>query len=263
MYRFKGIAIGVVLLCVSWTIPAHATIDWTDDFEYGNDAALGAVWAYSCLGNPGVSTARPFSGSKSLRLVYHGTVGSDPGAGGCYIDRPMNAVSDTMFFRIYTFMENFTPDSVGTKMIKFYNTGNYPNFWWEMFYGTPNANVAISSEVPTSFNVLGGAIPQNQWACLEGHIAMNTPGVSNGIIQTWVNGVLVTNRTNLMLRNAVLTSQNGPNSGLSSAQLYVQHGRGVIYYDNFAVSRDARIGCTGSPAGDTQAPGAPSNLRIN
>ena len=78
MRTLKGLVIGVALLCVFWTIPAHATVDWEDGFEYANDAALGAVWPHSCLGNPGVSTLRPFSGSKSLRLVFTGHVGIDP-----------------------------------------------------------------------------------------------------------------------------------------------------------------------------------------
>ena len=245
-------------------ISSHATVDWNDGFEYANDASLGAVWSYSCLGNPGISTARSFSGSKSLRLVYNGHVGVDPGAGGCYIDRNLNAPSDTIYIRIYTYMENFTVDSVGTKMVQVGQAGSYPNFWWQMFYGTPNFNMAVTSLVPTSFNIGGGSIPQNQWVCLEARITMNTPGVANGIIQSWVNGAQQINRTNVLLRNAVLNAQNGPNSRLQFVQLYTQHGRGVIYYDDFAVSRDARIGCSGSPppAGDTTPPVPPVGVFV-
>ena len=261
MHRFNGLVIGIVLLCVCWAMPAHATVDWEDGFEYANDAALGAVWAFSCLGNPGVSTERPHSGSKSLKLVYRGAVGKDPGAGGCFIDRNLNALSDTAYFRVWTYQVNFAVNSVGTKMIQFAMNSSYPNFWWEMFSSTPNLSMAVSSTDPTSFNVFGGSIPQNQWTCLEGRITMNTPGVANGILQSWVNGTQQINRTDLLLRNATLTRQNGPNSRLEFTRLYVQHGVGTIFYDEYAVSRDARIGCTASPSGDRQAPRAPSNLR--
>ena len=244
-------------------ISSHATVDWNDGFEYANDASFAAVWETSCLGNPGISTSRDFTGAKSLRLVYHGTVGVDPGAGGCFVDRYLPALSDTVYIRTYVYLDNFTVDSVGTKMIFVGQSGSYPNFWWQMFGGISNFNLSISSLVPTSFNIGGGPpIPQNQWACLEGRITMNTPGVANGIIQSWVNGVQVTNRTNLLLRNATLTQKNGPNSRLQFVQLYTQHGRGVIYYDDFTVSRGARIGCSGSaPAGDTTAPQSPTGVR--
>ena len=91
-------------------VSSHATVDWNDGFEYANDAALGAVWDYSCLGNPGVSTERPHSGSKSLKLVYRGKVGVDPGAGGCFIDRSLTTASDTAYFRMDQ-QENFQADS--------------------------------------------------------------------------------------------------------------------------------------------------------
>ena len=261
MRTLKGLVIGVALLCVFLAMPAHAVIDLQDGFEYANTAALGAVWDYSCLGNPTVSTLRPFSGSKSLRLVYNGHVGIDPGAGGCFIDRAFGALSDTVYFSVQTYQENFTVDSTVTKMIQFGSATSYPNFWWEMLFGGRNLSLAVTSVTPTSFNIYGGAIPANQWVCLEGRITMNTPGVANGIVQSWVNGVQQINRTNLLLRNAVLTDGNGPNSKMNRVQLYTQHGLGVIYYDDLKVSRDARIGCTGSQASDIQAPLAPSNLR--
>ena len=179
------------------------------------------------------------------------------------MNRYLNALSDTIYMRIYTYMENFTPDSTGTKMVQAGQSGSYPNFWWEMHFGVPNFDMSVTSTVPTSFNIGGGPIPQNQWVCLEGRITMNTPGVANGIIQSWVNGTQQINRTNLLLRNAVLNQKNGPNSRLQFVQLYTQHGRGIIYYDNFAVSRDARIGCSGSaPASDATPPAIPSGILV-
>ncbi len=105
----------------------------------------------------------------------------------------------------------------------------------------------------------------NQWACLEAEVRMNTPGVSNGVVRQWVNNTLGTNSTSLFLRGATDDGQgNGPNSHISAISTYRQHGVGTIYYDDYAASRDARIGCGSAPLPlppvDTQAPTAPTGL---
>lgn len=267
MRTLKGLVNGVVLLCVFWVMPVHATVDWQDGFEYANDAALGTVWTYSCLGNPGVSSLRPFSGSKSLRLVYTGHVGPDPGAGGCFIDRNLNGPSETLYTRIMVYAENFTYDqSVGTKLQHSGEHCCYPSFWWNMPFGSGNLGLSIqgiildNGAIDTVQVNGGGNIPQNQWVCMETRITMSTPGVDNGIVQSWINGVQGINITNQRLRAAMLNQKNNPTAAFRLVRLYTQHGRGVIYYDDFAVSRDARIGCTGFPPGDIQAPRAPSNF---
>jgi len=43
--------------------------------------------------------------------------------------------------------------------------------------------------------------PRGQWVLVEHRIVMNTPGQSNGIIQTWWNGQLALNRTNVRFRD--------------------------------------------------------------
>ena len=265
MRTLKGLVIGVSLLCVFWTMPAHATIDWEDSFEYANSQALYSAWSASCpytSANPAISTDRAFSGSKSVKLTYNGTVGVDPGAGGCFIDRYLNALSDTLYMRVYMWIDPaFQVNYVGTKMINIAHDGHRPNFWWEMLFSQTTLSVVVSSLTPPAFNVYGNAIPRGQWACLEGQFTMNTPGVPNGIIRTWVNGAAQINRTDLLLRNATTIDDSGPTSQIHFVRIYTQHGVGLLYYDDFAVSRNARIGCTGSPAGDIQAPRAPSNLR--
>jgi hypothetical protein len=259
--------IGVVLLSVCWTMPAHATIDWVEGFEYANDAALGAVWSYSCLGNPGVSTLRPRNGTKSLRLVYNGVAGVDPGAGGCFIDRNLAAPGETLYIRYYTYLENFTANSVGTKINFHGNVGFYPSFWWDMtssrLLWVAVQGIILDNGTRNTENVYtSGVIPQNQWACVELRETMSTPGVDNGILQAWINGVQVLNKTNQRMRPATSTGTPpaSPTANFTFVRLYTQHGLGVIYYDDYAVSRDARIGCTASPSGDGQAPRAPSDF---
>lgn len=249
-------------------ISSHATVDWNDGFEYANDTSLGAVWAHSCLGNPGVSTLRPFSGSKSLRLVFNGVAGVDPGAGGCFIDRYLPAKSDTLYTRFYMYMENFTVNSTQTKVTFHGQDSGYPSFWWSMSFGSTSLGVQVqgiilNNGVLSTENVIGGSIPQNQWVCIETRLTMSTPGVDNGIVQAWINGAQTINKTNQRMRSATLNQQNTPTAGFQVVRLYVQHGRGVIYYDEYAVSRDARIGCSGSPApaSDTTPPTPPTGVR--
>ena len=243
-------------------ISSHATVDWSEGFEYADDTSFGAVWPHSCLGNPGVSTLRPFSGSKSLRLVFNGHAGVDPGAGGCFIDRNLNGPSDTLYVRYYMYLENFAVDAaVGTKMTLQGEQCCYPSFWWLLPFGGPTLSVAVQGVIlnngtQDTETLFGGTISQNQWACIETRTTMSAPGVDNGIVQAWINGTQVINKTTQRMRSATLNQGNSPTTQHRFVRLYTQHGRGVIYYDDYAVSRDARIGCSGSstPASYTDLP---------
>ena len=250
-------------------VSSHATVDWNEGFEYANDTSFGAVWSHSCLGNPGISTLRPFSGSKSLRLVFNGVAGVDPGAGGCFVDRYLPARSDTLYTRFYMYMENFTVNQTQTKITNSGQEGLYPSFWWSMNFGSPNLGVNVQgiildNGVQETVNLYGGGIPQNQWACIETRITMSAPGVDNGIVQAWINGAQTLNKTNQRMRAATLNQHNSPTTQFQLVRLYTQSGRGVIYYDNYAVSRDARIGCSGSPppTSDTTPPVPPVGVFV-
>jgi hypothetical protein len=267
MHRFNGLMIGVVLLCVFWVIPAHATIDWEEGFEYAAASNLWAVWDESCQGNPTLSTTRVYSGSKSLKEVFTGVAGKDPGAGGCFMGRNLSVPSETLYARYYMYMENFTVNSTQTKMTYWGQNGKYPSFWWGMNFGTPTLGVNVQGIILDNgtrgtVNVYGAPIPQNQWVCIETRITMSSPGVDNGIIQAWINGNQVINKTNQRMRAATLNQQNDPNAQFRFISLYVQHGVGTIYYDNYAVSRDTKIGCSVSstPSSDSTPPVPPSGV---
>lgn len=260
----KFIVFVSVLLCSS---PAYATIDWEEGFEYANDAAFGAVWEYSCLGNPGISTLRPYGGTKSARQSFTGHVGVNPGAGGCFMTRNLGGRSDTVYTRWYMYMENFTVDYVGTKITRHEDSvPGLPGVWWTLPFGNVNLAAAVEgiildSGAQDTQHVYGGVVPQNQWVCIETFLSMGTPGVDNGITRAWINGVQILDKTNQRMRSATLNQTNGPNTKFGRIKLYTQHGVGVYYIDNYAVSRDARIGCSGTPPPvDTTAPTAPSSL---
>jgi len=238
---------------------SHAAVDWNEGFEYADNTALKATWSSSCTSAQHasvmeISTARRFSGSKSLKLTY---IGANP-ALTCFIDRYF-PVTETLYTRVYVYLDGFSGNDTGSKMF-FVGQGNlYPNFWTLFIHSTNTLSIILQGAVITGSASLlqSGTIPSGRWVCLEERYTMNTPGVANGIVQTWVDGVQHHNRTDLLLRSSSSSTK------MSYTRLYRQHGLGTIYFDDYAVSRSGRIGCSGSaPASDTTAPQTPAGVTI-
>ncbi len=240
-------------------------IDFSDSFEYANNTAMLSVWSSSCTpattGVMDVSPARAHSGSKSLKLTFP----PPDSEGGCFMDRNLNAASDTFFMRVWAFYDNFSNNTgVPTKMWFAAKVNSYPNFWFCSASGANNWSVAITNTFGFEGLLFGGTTPNNQWVGLEAQITMNTPGVANGVVRFWINDVMVNQYTNLLLRGA---SNNGnfntPTSNVAFTRVYRQHGLGALYYDDVAFSRDARIGLGGSPPPvDTTPPAVPTGLGV-
>lgn len=257
----RSCLVAALLLCAG---PAWASIDIDEGFEYATQASMLSVWSSNCsaavTGVMDVSTARFHSGAKSLRLTFP----FPDSEGGCYMDRALNAQTDNFYMRVWVFLENFSNNTgVPTKMWLSGESCCYPNFWGVIQSGGTQWGVGVTNTVPQFVGTIaGGAIPQNTWACLEYRVSMNTPGVANGIITAWINEVQVANSQTLLLRRATDDGLgNGPGSNIAFVQTYRQHGVGVIYYDDYAASRDTRIGCGGTlPPTDTTPPGTPTNF---
>lgn len=93
------------------------------------------------------------------------------------------------------------------------------------------------------------------WNCIETHVKLNDPGLSNGVEEFWVDGHLEASRTNLNYVGSY--SAYGINAVL--LENYINGGSPQVqsrYWDNFVVSTQ-RIGCLVS---ETLFP--PQNLRI-
>jgi len=94
------------------------------------------------------------------------------------------------------------------------------------------------------------------WNCIEAHVKLNDPGLSNGIEEFWIDNHLEASSTNLNYVgsysaygiNAILL-ENYINSGAPQAQ--------SRYWDNFVVSTQ-RIGCSA----DVVSIAPPQNLRV-
>lgn len=95
------------------------------------------------------------------------------------------------------------------------------------------------------------------WNCIEAHVKLNTVGLSDGIQEFWIDGVLDASRTNLNFRgsytgygiNAVLF-ENYINGGASQYQ--------QRWWDNIVVATQ-RIGCSNAPP--VTLPAVPTGLR--
>jgi hypothetical protein len=252
-------------------ISSHATVDWNDGFEYVNAAAMNAVWSSS---NPGCadlqpSTTRFFSGASSLKETFSGD-GNGNSTSTCFMDRNLNGSSATVYHRWMMYLDNFTVDNVSTKMVLDGNPNFYPSFWWGMIGGVKNVDVTLQEIATgdgstfTTINLYGGTIPSNQWVCVETQVTSSSPGGADGLVNAWINGTLVMNVTGQgMLNGTVIGNHtNTPGTLFTFTRLYTQHGVGVIYYDDFAVSRDARIGCSGSVPTSVTPPAAPLGLTV-
>ena len=260
-----AIAIALSVLAMS----SHASVDWDEGFEYADNAAFISRYdsrctATSMVGTMEISSARVHAGAKSIRMIYP----PPDSEGGCNFNRNLTAPSNTIYSRFWIFLDNFTPHPVGTKITSQGPYGLYPSVWWNIMSNNAwNAvvqGIILDNGTRDSVNIYGGTIPANTWACIETQLTMSDPGVDNGIVRAWLNGAAtpMMNKTNQRMRAATLNQSNSPSAQFVVTSFYRQHGVGTIYYDDYAVSRDARIGCgsTPPPPTDTQAPTVPAGL---
>ncbi len=247
------------------TLPAHATTFWNEGFEFSDNTAWlapGTGWVDSACtpakhaGIMEISSDRAFRGKKSLKFTYIGFLSATVPNVTCYLDR-YHTRTPELYTRRYVYLDNFHGTSPPSKMM-FTGENAYTNFW-SVLEGTNNLHrynlqgsaLPIAQQNPSFGNVLIG-----RWVCIETHTKMNTPGVANGILEEWMDGVLRYSNTALIINSANQNTQH------KFVRLYRQHGNGVIYLDELALG-DTRIGCLGAPSTDTTPPKSPSNFVAN
>jgi hypothetical protein len=249
---------------------------WQEGFEAPTN--LGN-WARSSPSMPFVSSSLPYQGLQSLQLDYNGPTG------GGFIDRQHPNV-DEVYTRFYTQTKTFSYDPVGSKRFQqlSINTSHLlPNFWWENLFGSREISVVgqVVAEPCASTghpaydtcnyypNMASVPLSDNRWYCIETHLKMNTPGVADGVIELWIDGVQTMSHTGRQFRGPSVSNPNG-NSSLASfntIRIYRQAGVGTMWYDDFAVG-STRIGCSGgstpstSTPSTTSPPNAPSGVTI-
>jgi hypothetical protein len=105
----------------------------------------------------------------------------------------------------------------------------------------------------------------NVWYCVKEHIKMNDPGVANGMVEIWIDGVQTNGFYNRQWRGPNVSNPNNNSSTarINQIQIYKQNGHGILYIDQFkAATTRAEVACGGTPS-DTTAPFVPENLATN
>ena len=248
---------------------SHAAVFWDDEMEEGT---TGFNYQPNYDKNTFTyDTNMKFSGSGSIRLNYSPEcepfARGNVGCGGANV-RSI-PLTDDVYRRVYFRMSGTGPDPSGTgsfmtsvltctKLLRTVSTG-ISRQWWMIGCGGEKRWMITQENTPP-----GGAtniwssqtLADNRWYCLEAREKLSDPGVANGIVESWIDGVLVARKTDIMSRLAGNTNQW---NGLG---IFRQTGRGNIWWDRYAAG-NTRIGCLGATsASDTTRPAPPQGLVI-
>lgn len=258
---------------------SHAALPFNEDFESYTDTTAwhnSSTWGSSpCtlaqhIATMGISTTVSKSPTKSLREITYGDKVASPPAAYCWKDRQFGGSYEETYSRVWLFFASgWVASNINTKLYtQGQQDGHYPRVWWGV-QGPNNGFRATPEGVPGhGSNWEAGTLPIGQWVCIEGHIKYNTPGVANGVLESWVDGQQRINVTNITWRQATETqispgNFNGPASRMEYTRLYQQDGTGTRYFDDISFST-TRIGCGSVPPPvDTTPPQPPTNLTGN
>ena len=250
---------------------SHGAVFWDDEMEEGASEFSPAYLASTLIPNGVMAydTSVKFSGNGSIRLNYPPacqTVTTQNQCGGS-AERAI-PLTENLYRRVYFRMSGRGPNasasglfeisvSAHTKMLSTSSTGLNMDWWAMGCCGSKTFNFAAENapsptkEIPFYSSITLG---DNRWYCIETHEQLNTPGVANGVVQAWVDGVLVLNKTGVMYRLA------GNTNRWKSVGIFRQIGIGNVWWDRYATG-DTRIGCSGVISqGDTSSPSIPSGV---
>lgn len=272
--RFLILTITVAaLFCAA---PAQAAIIFQDDFEKSKLENAGWIFADGfCFQSPwtsprtepcsilDLSTDMAHNGAKSLKLTFNG------GQGQALSISPPSPGTDR-YVRYWFRTVGFTYEaSTGTKFVYWRGDSDptgYPNGVSGNYFGSRNHIFGIQNGTgpcgaPNCFyespNMAARPLADNTWHCIEEHVKLNTPGVADGVLELWVDGVQTHGYYTELWKSSTTTST----MKWDSWQIIRQSGSGISYIDEFAIGT-TRIGCSGNPSADTTPPVAPSGLTL-
>lgn len=192
---------GILTLAGSFPSKPIAAPFYYDNFETRTAGAIATAIGFSDLGGDGrgtciVSTTRSYNGSKSLCMDYPTGYNSVfPKLGIIGLSTTEVYISCNMYWERYT-----TGADPGSSLIfKLCRAGANPVYTGiPRMYETirPNYTTGIigasdkgfvTSSGSTSFNGSDGNANRDQWNRLEYRYRLSTPGVSDGVFQTWTN----------------------------------------------------------------------------
>jgi len=279
---------------------SYGEIFWEDNFDDGvlNDTwdvgACGPPAKFPQGCNARISNARSVSGSYSLLSTHHPT--NPEIQGGTFYDRFFTPTDDLWIRNWYRTEANPPGTSfkyananeppvppvtsvvsgTGGKYHYIKGTGSQSGIsgFFINFYGSRAQGFSLQNHFGhcpnTGFgpydtcnyypNLAAVSLNDDQWYCVEYHVKLNTPGIADGIIESWVNGVQSMGYYNVLARGPVLVNGNGPNSTFDHLTQYTQFNAGLRYMDDLAVG-NTRIGCNEILA-DKPAPSIPTRVTV-
>ncbi len=277
--------------CGNWS-SLHPEWIWCDDFE--SDAQLNTDYfeVDRAGGRFGVSTDDAFGGSASLKGVFipttknAGNIKFSFGRTPVAPSRNLNQDFQDIYWRFYMKVESsWTGNPAKTTRVMIFSGSDWSqaaigHLWNDNSLGLaldPASGVSAgpgSTQVNTSgyndFNnlrwlgILNGNTqvysPGNtgKWLCIETRVKLNTPGLSDGAFQFWIDDALEAERHDLNWRSSY--QAYGLNAifieNYSKGNLTQQQAR---YFDNFVVST-SKIGCN---SGRLAPPMPPRNITSN
>ena len=280
---FKRLAAIVGLMSLLWilstlTIPSssHAAIFFDDSFE---TCVVGGGASFPCegwndfgqerAGVIDVVTTPTFSGSKSFQQTLNSATGIGVIAkASIYKSFP---ATDHVFMRWaikWSVPFQYCLINGVSKHVRIKVNNGYPLTWIINYYG----NYAVLVEGPyggqTALYRTGVSVNSGRWDQAEFEWKLNTPGLANGLLRFWINGVLQVEALNKEWRgpfpdsvHPIYGSPTRSTATITNTQIYVQCGVGNAWYDRFAVG-NTRIGLTtGQPSSDTTPPASPSGVQ--
>lgn len=282
----------IALLCLLPT-PTIATTLLYEGWE-GTPASIASYpnewWDTSCgagswpsTSNPGLSTARAFAGSRSMRSVFTGTQYDTPPHGGCFASKFFTRSTEVWITWMEYWENGFITaggaiGGAGTKDLYVYGhrpstqnnaVGFSPGYLWggkELYVGAQGVYDASPQWDTYSMNqnVNPLSMPDNKWVCYEIHLKLNTPGQANGEYQLYStnmtdggSAVLRANWTGRRWLGNNTTDPAPSDTAWDQLKEYVQDGLGTFYHDEIYVTT-TRQGCSGTPpTSDTTPPPIP------
>ncbi|MBN1671145.1 MAG: DNRLRE domain-containing protein [Kiritimatiellae bacterium] len=107
-----------------------------------------------------------------------------------------------------------------------------------------------------------GFLSNNVWTCIEQYGRLNTPGVKNGVLRTWVNGHFAFEKTDIRFRDV-------SNLKIEEIWLNVYHGGTAlspydqhVFIDNVVIARQYIGPMLSAAPPDTSPPNGPTGLQV-
>lgn len=198
------------------TVAVSGKVLIEDGFESGDYSAWSSLWTTQDVTiNSNAMFVRSGSHSAKLHYVIPATSGAEHQDTNRWFEFKHTGV-DHVLVRGYVYFGPHLYAGVARKLYYFKDPSGpdgSPNFHWAVVLGTfgydlamgpgPYDSTATEADFALSWNLY--RFQPGRWYRLETEIKANTPGMRDGYVKVWVDGLLVLIRTNMNLRGNFTT----------------------------------------------------------